>query len=71
MVAYTWKGVTRRDGGQPDAMDFAPSGLPAWVEARYRRGWRRLVVTAAEGGREAARIGPARDGSRIWYAERA
>ena len=71
MAAYTWKGVTRRGGGQPGAMDIAPSGLPAWVKARYWRGWRRLVVTAAEDGREAARIGLARDGGRTWPAERA
>ncbi len=51
-------------------MDIAPSGLPAWVEARYRQGWRHLVLTAATDGREAARIGPARDGGRTWPAER-
>jgi len=48
-------------------MDIAPSGLPTWVEARYRQGWRNLVVPAAD-GREAARIGPARDGGRTWPA---
>ncbi len=71
MAAYRWKGVTRRGGGQPGVMGIALAGLPAWVEARYRRGWQRLVVTAAEDGREAARIGPAGDGGRTWYAERA
>ena len=69
MAAYTWKGVTRRGARQPSAMDIAPSGLPTWVEARYRQGWRHLVVTAD--GREAARIGLARDGRRTWRAERA
>jgi hypothetical protein len=71
MAACRWKGVTRRGCGQSGAMGIAPAGLPAWVEARYRRGWRRLVVTAAGDGREAARIGPAGDGGRTWHAERA
>jgi hypothetical protein len=60
MTAYTWKGLTRRS-----------VGLPTWVEASYRQGWRHLVVTAADDGREAARIGPAGEGSRTWYAESA
>ncbi len=70
MAACTWKGVTQRGARQPGARDIAPSGLPAWVEARYRQGWRHLVLTAATDGREAARIGPARDGGRTWPAER-
>jgi hypothetical protein len=58
MAACTWKGVTRSGGGEVGAMDMAPAHLPAWVEARYRQGWRRLVVTAVGGGR-------------TWHAERA
>jgi hypothetical protein len=42
---------------------IAPAGLLTWAEARYRQGWRHLVVTD---GREAARIGLARDGGRTW-----
>jgi hypothetical protein len=64
MVAYRWKGVTRRGAGQPGAMDIAPADLPAWVEAR----WRALVVTAADDGRNADQAGPADDGGRTWYA---
>ncbi len=70
MAAYLCKGVTRRGGGQTGATDIAPAGLPAWVEARYRRGRRHLVVTAAGDGREAARIGPGHGGRRTWHAER-
>jgi hypothetical protein len=51
MVAQRWKGVTRRGGAQAGAMDIAPAGLPAWVEARYRQDWRHLVVTAVGDGR--------------------
>jgi hypothetical protein len=36
---------------QADAMDIAPADLPAWVEARYRQGWRHLAVTAVGDGR--------------------
>ncbi len=71
MAAYTWRGVTRRGGGQTGAMDIAPADLPARVAARYRQGWRHLVVTAAGDGREAAGIGPDGDAGRTWYAERA
>ena len=71
MAAYTWQGVTRRGGGQTGAMNITPADLPAWVEARYRQGWRHLVGTAADDGREAARIGPDDDAGRTWYAERA
>jgi hypothetical protein len=70
MAAYTWKGFTRR-AGQLGAMDMAPADLPAWVEARRRQGWKHVVVTAAGDGREAAWIGPADNGGRTWYAERA
>jgi hypothetical protein len=41
------------------------------VEARYQQGWRYLIVTAATDGREAARIGPARERGRTWHAETA
>ena len=68
MAAYMWKGVTRRGARQPGAMDIAPADLPAWVEARYRQGWRHLVVTAADDGFEAARIGPGDEGGRPWSA---
>jgi hypothetical protein len=71
VAAYTCKGVARSGGGQAGAMDIAPADLPAWVEARYRQGWRHLVFTAADDGREAARIGPGDDGGRTWCAERA
>jgi len=57
MTACTWKGVTRRGAGQLGAMGIALVGLPAWVEAGYRQGWRHLVVTAADG--------------RTWYTGRA
>ena len=62
-----WQAVRdlRRGAGQLGAMDIAPADLPAWVEARYRQGWRHLVVTADD-GREAARIGIAREGGRTW-----
>jgi len=71
MAACTWRGIARHGGGQPGARGIAPAGLPAWAEARYRRGRRRLAVTAAEDGRETARIGSAGDGGRAWHAGRA
>jgi hypothetical protein len=70
MTAYSWTGITRRGAGQRGAMDIAPAGLPAWVEARRRQGWKHLVVTAIGDSREAARIGPGDEGLRTWYAER-
>ena len=60
MTAGMWQGVTRCGG--------AEAGLPAWVEARYRQGWRHMVLTAVGDSRAAARTGPADDGGRTWYA---
>ena len=60
MTACMWKGLTR-----------CSAGLPAWVGASYRWGWRHLAVTAADDGREAAQTGPAGEGGRTWYAESA
>jgi hypothetical protein len=68
MAACAWKGVTRRGAAQPGAMHIAPAGLPAWVESRNRQGWKRLAVAGAGGRHGAARIGPAGDGGRTWYA---
>ena len=71
MAAYRWKSVTWRGSGQPGTTGIAPAGLPAWVEARSRRGWRHLVAAAASGGHQVARTGPGDVGGRTWHAGRA
>ncbi len=70
MTTYKSKGIARRGAGQLGAMDITPADLPPWVEARYRQGWKHLVVTAADDGHVAARNGPGDEGGRTWYAER-
>jgi len=57
MTACTGKGRTRRG-----------AGLPAWMGARYRQGWRHRAVSARDDGRQAAQTGPAGESGRIWYA---
>jgi hypothetical protein len=78
MIAYRWRGTTSRGEHRFGTVSFqAESSLGAMVAARYRSGWRHLLVVRGDGP-----VPPRRDedpvalidrsadrGQRVWWAE--
>ena len=57
MTAYRWRGVNPRGQQQFGQADWRD--LPAEVEARFRSGWRFLIVCRGDGPVPPPAIGPA------------
>ena len=76
--AYRWRGIDHR--GRSQFGVERPTDLAAWVEARYNRGWRELIVCSGYGPvpprtNDLATAGaierPMHGRKRIWWAESA
>lgn len=63
-VSYRFAGTVR--SGRRCVGETSTPDLPAWVEAKYRSGWRDLSVM--RGGDEVAGISQL-NGRRTWWAE--